>query len=71
MLTPPDQMAGLVHFRVDGIAPADVTTRLSAVGILIRDTHDPDANRVSTGFYNTEEEIDRLRRAIEQIGAER
>lgn len=71
MLTPPDQMAGLVHFRVDGIAPADVTAKLSAADILIRDTHDPDANRVSTGFYNTEEEIDRLRRAIEQMLAER
>ena len=70
MLTPPDRMAGLVHFRVDGIAPADVTAKLSAADILIRDTHDPDANRVSTGFYNTEEEIGRLRRAIEQILAE-
>ena len=71
ILTPPDHMAGLVHFRVEGIAPAEVTTQLNAAGILIRDTHDPDANRVSTGFYNTEEEIDRLRRAIEQVCAER
>ncbi|MGE5333906.1 MAG: aminotransferase class V-fold PLP-dependent enzyme [Nitrososphaerota archaeon] len=69
MLTPRDRMAGLVHFRVEGIAPADLTAKLNAAGILIRDTHGPDANRVSTGFYNTEEEIDRLRQAIEEIQA--
>jgi L-cysteine/cystine lyase len=69
MMTPRDRMAGLVHFRVEGIAPPELTEKLGAVGILIRDTHNPDANRVSTGFYNTESEIDRLRDAIEQIQA--
>jgi len=67
MITPRDRMAGLVHFRVAGIAPTELTARLSAAGILIRDTHAPEANRISTGFYNTEEEIDRLRQAIAQI----
>lgn len=69
MMTPRDRMAGLVHFRVEGIAPTELTTKLHAAGILIRDTHDPDANRVSTGFYNTEAEIDCLRDAIEQVQA--
>jgi L-cysteine/cystine lyase len=69
LLTPRERMAGLVHFRVEGIAPADLTTMLDAAGILIRDTHDPDANRVSTGFYNTEAEIDQLCQAIQQIQA--
>jgi L-cysteine/cystine lyase len=69
MMTPRDQMAGLLHFRVEGIAPPELTEKLGAVGILIRDTHDPDANRISTGFYNTEAEIDHLRDAIEQIQA--
>jgi selenocysteine lyase/cysteine desulfurase len=50
MLTPRHQMAGLVHFRVAGSAPDALTRKLNAAGILIRDTHDPDANRVSTGF---------------------
>ncbi len=71
MMTPRDQMAGLLHFRVEGIAPPELTEKLGASGILIRDTHDPDANRISTGFYNTEAEIDRLRDAIEQIQATR
>jgi L-cysteine/cystine lyase len=69
LLTPRERMAGLVHFRVDGSAPADLTTKLDATGFLIRDTHDPDANRVSTGFYNTEAEIDDLCRAIQEIRA--
>ena len=71
MMTPRDRMAGLVHFRVEGIAPPELTEKLGVSGILIRDTHDPDANRVSTGFYNTEAEIDHLRDAIEQIQATR
>lgn len=69
ILTPRNQMAGLVHFRVADIAPDALTTQLNAAGILIRDTHGPEANRVSTGFYNTKEEVDRLRQAIKQIQA--
>jgi selenocysteine lyase/cysteine desulfurase len=69
MLTPRIRMAGLIHFRVDGIAPADLTAKLDAAGFLIRDTHDPDANRVSAGFYNTEAEIDDLCQAIQDIRA--
>jgi L-cysteine/cystine lyase len=65
LITPRQHMAGLVHFRVRGIAPADLTAQLGAAGILIRDTHDPEANRISTGFYNTEEEVDRL---VAEIG---
>lgn len=68
MITPRQQMAGLVHFRVAGIAPADLTQKLCEAGILVRDTHDPEANRVSTGFYNTEEEIDRLVDEIRHLG---
>jgi L-cysteine/cystine lyase len=71
MMTPRERMAGLVHFRVEGITPVDLTAKLEAASILIRDTHDPDANRVSTGFYNTEAEIDDLCDAIRRIQAER
>ncbi|HEV8190883.1 MAG TPA: aminotransferase class V-fold PLP-dependent enzyme [Ktedonobacterales bacterium] len=67
MLTPPDRMAGLVHFKVEGIAPADLTTKLGEVGVMIRHTPYPEANRVATGFYNTEAEVDRLVEAIQQI----
>ncbi|HEU5439587.1 MAG TPA: aminotransferase class V-fold PLP-dependent enzyme [Ktedonobacterales bacterium] len=67
LLTPADRMAGLVHFRVEGIAPADLSAKLEARGILIRHTPSPEANRVATGFYNTEQDIDRLVAAIGEI----
>ncbi len=69
LFTPRERMAGLVHFRVEGMAPADLTTRLQAEGILIRHTPLPEANRVATGFYNTEAEIDQLVQAIERLRA--
>jgi L-cysteine/cystine lyase len=69
MYTPPDRMAGLVHFKIEGLAPADLTTKLGEDGIMIRHTPYPEANRVATGFYNTEAEVDRLVEAIRQIRA--
>ncbi len=71
VITPRERMAGLVHFRVDGLPPTELTARLNDAGIRIRDTHYPEANRVSTGFYNTEDEIDRLAQAIREIQAGR
>jgi len=62
--TPHDAMAGLVHFTVEGVDPAEVTKQLSERDILIRDLHDFGVNRVSTGFYNTHAEIDRLTEAV-------
>jgi L-cysteine/cystine lyase len=67
MHTPRDHMAGLVHFTLDGVAPADLTTRLAARGILIRHTPSPLANRVATGFYNTEAEITQLVESVRAI----
>lgn len=58
--TPRDRMAGLVHFALDGVAPPALTARLHERGIAIRHTPEPALNRVSLGFYNTEEEVDRL-----------
>jgi len=67
VITPADSMAGLVHFAVDGITPHDLTAKLVERDILIRDTHYPEVNRVSTGFYNTEDDVNRLAEAIRQI----
>lgn len=71
MHTPRDRMAGLVHFTLPDLAPPDLTERLAERGILIRYVGYPLANRVSTGFYNTEEEIDRLVAAIREIREQR
>jgi len=67
--SPQEHMAGLLHFSLEGIAPADVTTKLREQGIIIRDTPHPAANRLSLGFYNTEEEIDQLAEALAVLRA--
>lgn len=70
ILSPRDRLAGLVHFTLDGIAPPDVSARLRERSIIIRDTPDPAANRVSVGFYNTEAEIDQLASALSELRAQ-
>lgn len=67
MHSPRDMMAGLVHFAVDGIAPANLTAMLAERHILIRHTPYPEANRVATGFYTTEEEIDQLAEMVAEL----
>jgi L-cysteine/cystine lyase len=69
MYSPNDVRAGLTHFTVEGITPPDLTAKLAEQGILIRYTPYPSANRVSTSFYNTEDEVDRLAEAIEAVRA--
>ncbi len=68
--TPKDNMAGLIHFTLEGIAPPDVTARLRERNIIIRDTPEPAYNRASLGFYNTEAEIDQLVSALADLRAE-
>jgi L-cysteine/cystine lyase len=68
MLTPAPGASGLVAFTLDGPKPEDVVKQLSDQhNILIRDIHTMHSLRVSTGFYNTEEEIDTLVGALQEI----
>ena len=60
VLTPRELMAGLVHFTVAGVSASEVAKRLAASNILVRRIPDNDVVRASIGFYNTEEEIQRL-----------
>jgi L-cysteine/cystine lyase len=64
---PRDQIAGLIHFTVDGIAPADLTAQLYEQNILIRHVPEPLLNRVATGFYNDEQDIARLVDGIQKM----
>lgn len=64
MVAPMESIGGLVSFVVAGLAPEDVTERLRAAGFFIRHVTEPDCNRVSTGFYNTTDELDRLAAAV-------
>lgn len=68
--TPRDSMAGLVHFSVEGIPAEDVSKQLCAAGYMVRNTPNPPLVRVSTGFYNTEDEIEGLVAAVKKLRAE-
>lgn len=61
----PAEHAPLVCFRVAGKAPADVTKYLGDRGTVVRSVNDTGVVRFSTGYYNTDEEIDR---AVELVG---
>ena len=68
MLTPRPGESGLVAFRLEGKDEAKVVKVLNEkYNILIRNIPSTHALRISTGFYNTEEEIDTLARALHEI----
>jgi L-cysteine/cystine lyase len=68
MLTPRPGESGLVAFRLDGKDEVEVVKVLAEKhNILIRNIPSTHALRISTGFYNTEEEIDTLVRALREM----
>ncbi|HET9016891.1 MAG TPA: aminotransferase class V-fold PLP-dependent enzyme [Thermomicrobiaceae bacterium] len=67
MITPKDQMAGLTCFNLAGIEPPALVEKLVEHGVVIRYIGTPLCARVSTGFYNTEEDVDRLVAGVEEI----
>lgn len=69
VITPPGFQAGLVTFALTGYDPARVMLKLAEEDIILRYIQQPYALRVSTGFYNTEADIDRLIEALQAIQA--
>jgi L-cysteine/cystine lyase len=68
MLTPEPRVSGLVSFTYEGHKAEDVVNHLRDVhNIYIRNIPSFNCLRVSTGFYNTEEEIDTLVQALEAM----
>ncbi len=72
VVTPEANMAGLIAFAVDGIDPVALMDRLRedhgiTIRYVVKYINNPKANRIATGFYNTEEELDRLGAAIREI----
>lgn len=63
----PSRQSGLVSFVIEGKAPPDVVAGLAQRGILIRSLPFVNWLRVSAGFYNTEEDLIRLRDALAEI----
>jgi L-cysteine/cystine lyase len=68
MLTPRQGESGLVSFKLEGRDDTEVVTYLrDKYNIYIRNIPTTNSLRISTGFYNTEEEIDQLIIALREI----
>lgn len=63
----PDRHAGLVTVQFGGIEPETAARELLRQGFWIRSVPVPRGVRVSCGFYNTEEEIDRIAAAVANL----
>ena len=66
-LVDPDEQHGLVSFRISGVHPHVVAERLLTRGFAVRSVRSPLALRVSTGFFNTEEELLNLHDALVEV----
>jgi L-cysteine/cystine lyase len=70
LVTPRDAMATLVTFRVSGWPAADAVRELGArTFAIIRDLPGIDAIRISVGFWNTEEELERFAQGVELLAS--
>jgi L-cysteine/cystine lyase len=67
----PGTPAGLICFTVDGVDAKDLVIRLAERKFVIRSIRDPYCARVSTGYFNTEDEVDRLAEAVADIRREK
>jgi L-cysteine/cystine lyase len=71
VITPPGRQAGLVNFVPQGWSPRRMAGLVSALvkrDYIIRSiSHEPYSLRVSTGFYNTEEELIGFRDALGEL----
>jgi L-cysteine/cystine lyase len=68
ILTPRPGESGLVSFTLDGRDDAEIVTYLrDKYNMYIRNIPSTKSLRISTGFYNTEEEIDKLVVALQEM----
>ena len=74
MVTPRDNRAGLLTFTVEGFEPPDLTEVLAerhnvTIRYVTKYINNPDAARISVGFYNNEEDIEKLMTGLEEVRA--
>ncbi len=68
ILTPRPGESGLVSFKLEGRDDAEIVTYLrDKYNMYIRNIPTTKSLRISTGFYNTEEEIDKLVAALQDM----
>ncbi len=66
VITPKGGQSGLITFNLEGYDPARVMVKLRQENIIVRFLPHPYALRVSTGFYNTKNDVDRFIGALEE-----
>jgi L-cysteine/cystine lyase len=64
ILTPPEA-GGLLSFAIAGIDAEDLDSKLAQQRIFTRWVDEPRCVRISLGFYNTEEELERLTEVLQ------
>ena len=69
MVTPAGAGSGLVTFALRGYDPSRVVAELEQSDIVVRNLSEPEALRVSTGFFNDDEDISRLVEALREVTA--
>lgn len=72
IVTPREAMAGLIAFNVAGISGPDLTKRLAdehnvTIRYVTKYINNPDAARVSLGFFNNEDDVDRFAEGVSAI----
>ncbi|CAN5732024.1 aminotransferase class V-fold PLP-dependent enzyme [soil metagenome] len=72
IVTPREAKSGLIAFNVEGIEPPDLSARLSEehnviIRYVSRYINNPDAARISLGFYNNEDDVDRFIAGVKAI----
>jgi L-cysteine/cystine lyase len=73
VVTPGERMAGIVCFNVEGWQAKAVAEALGERGFTIRQVEQPPCPvtvRVSTGWWNTEDEVDRFVSAVAELAEE-
>jgi len=72
VVTPKEALSGLIAFTVDGIEPTELNKRLAeehnvTIRYVQKYINNPDAARVSLGFYNNEDDIDKFINGLKKI----
>ncbi len=70
LITPAGTEAGFVHFHVKGWDPKDLCDILNKKKFMVRPVpkpHLPTPARISTGFYNTKEELELFTEALSEL----
>lgn len=71
VVTPRELRAGILSFQVEGLSAQTVVKEAKARSIDIEAVTDKNLVRISTGLYNTEEDLERLTHLLNQVLAMR